>query len=1101
MTALPPTDTTRGPVAWMARHPVSANLLMAILMIGGLLTVTRIKQEIFPEFEIDAVSIVVPYPGASPEEVERGILLALEEAVRGVDGVDKVTAIAEEGLASVTVELMLGTDNNKAAQDIKNEADRITSFPEDAERPMVKLEVMKPQVVSVAVHGEQDQRLLRELAERVRSELLRHPRITQVELKNVPPLEIAIEVPPEALRRYGLTLEAVAAAVGATAVEVPGGGVKTGKGEVLLRLNERRNIGREFADIPLVSLPDGTTVVLGDVAEIRDGFEETDQRSYYNGEPAVNIEVGRVGDQTPIEVAEAVKEIVARIRPALPPGVDVTVWNDLSEIFRDRIDLLLRNGALGLVLVMVLLGCFLQVRLAWWVMMGIPVSFLGGMLFLPGFDVSINMISLFAFIMALGIVVDDAIVVGENVFEMRQQGLGYLDAGIAGARQVAMPVTFSILTNVAAFSPLLFIPGTMGKVFRVMPVVIIAVFVISLFEALFVLPAHLGHQRPPQPGGFWMRLNCVERFFGGLLGRFVEHVYAPVLERAVRWRYFTLALALAILVVAVAYFRSGRIRQTFRPEVEMDLVVASLELPFGAPVERTEAFTRRLARAAREAAGEIEDERIVESVYAQIGGILMRHGPRAGGSGGSAGHQANVFVFLVSADKRDASAKAFSDAWRERFGKPPGVRSIGFRNDLGGPGGGAPVDVMLTHRDLGELEAAAAELARQLEEHEGVKDIDPGFAPGKPQLDFAVRSAARSLGVTAEDLGRQVRAAFHGVEALRQQRGREEVRVMVRYPEAARRSMYALEEMIIRTPGGGEMPLRQAAAIRPGSAYSSIVRENGQRVLHVTADIVPRKNAELVLTALTGREPSPIERAADALTRLTGGTVPARPTPYLQTLKQRHVGLDYGFGGHREEIRKSLASLAITFPVALLVIYLLLAVPFDSYLQPAIIMVSIPFGIVGAVIGLAWMGYQLSIIAMLGIVALSGVVVNDSLVLVDYANRLQRAGGQPPLSAIVAAGKRRLRPILLTSLTTFGGLTPMILETSMQARFMVPMAVSLGYGILFATLIALLLVPALYLIVEDLRGRPVTASHRGDDIHPDHAPEATDDLHDIPPVP
>lgn len=1034
---------TGGAISWMARNPVAANLLMVVLLVGGFIIQRQIKQEVFPEFDMDTVQVSVAYPGASPEEVETGILLAIEESVRGEDGVKRVTSSAFEGSGVLRVELMLGTDPNKAQQDIKSSIDRITTFPRDSERPTVSLLSNRREVISFFVYGDQEEQLLRNIAERAREQLVRHKDITLAELAGIRPLEISIEIAQPTLRNLGLTLDDVARIVSSSAVELPGGGVKTSSGEVLLRVAERRDLGEEFADIPVFVRADGAFVRLGEVADIIDGYADTDQATLFNGKPAVQVVVYRVGDEGPLEVAAAVKEYLAALRAELPEGVHLGLWQDSSEIYRQRINLLLRNAALGLTLVLLILGLFLELRLAFWVTMGIPISFLGSFLLIPAMDVSLNMISLFAFIISLGIVVDDAIVVGENIFEHRQRGMPFVPAAIMGARQIAVPVTFAILTNVVAFGPLFFVPGVMGKLFRVIPSVVVAVFLVSLLEALFILPAHLAHQRPPATKGIGAFIHRRQQRFSRLLIRFIDTGYRPLLRLSLRNRYVTICVAAAVLAVTVGYIAGGRIPFSFMPKVDSDIVVAAAELPFGTPVERTLLVQDRLLETARRVLQRHGGDDITRGILARAGSPPQGGmGPFAPGAGLTGGHLTNVQVFMVPSDERPVSAPEFARQWRELAGDIPEVESLVFTSTAG-PTAGSSIDIELSHSEPSLLEEAALRLAGMLRSFKGVRDIDKGFAKGKPQLDFTVRPEARSLGLTATEVGRQVRASFHGVEALRQQRGREELKVMVRLPERDRKSEYQVEELVLRTPRGGEILLPAAVDFKRGRAYTEIRRANGRRVLNVTADIEEESaNAGVVLTDLQGEG--------------------------LPELMRTYPGLSYSLEGERKEQMESLGSLGAGFLMAQIVIFALLAIPFRSYIQPLIIMAAIPFGVVGALIGHVVMGYGLSVISLMGIIALSGVVVNDSLILVHSAN-LSHRGGLTPFESIAGAGVRRFRPIILTSLTTFFGLAPMIFETSLQARFLIPMAISLGFGILFTTFIVLLIVPSLFLITEDIR--------------------------------
>jgi len=1022
-----------GPIAWMAGHSVAANLLMLCCLVGGLIALWNMKKEVFPDIERDVIRVSVAYPGASPEEVERGVLLAIEEVIQGLEGVDEITSVANEGSGRVSVEALLGADIQKLHDDIQSEVDRIRTFPGDAEEPEVAIVSHSRGVLEVVLHGDVKDSTLHELAERARDQFLNNPNITQVEIQGVPPLEISIEISQENLRRYGLTLSDVGTRLGRDSVERPGGGLKTKSGEILVRVTERRDYGRQFARLPIVTTADGTEVLLRDIATIRDTFEDSDRYMRFNGRPAVSLEVFRVGDQTPIQVAEAVREELKDIRAELPPGVAAAIHHDRSEHYRDRVNLLLKNGLFGLALVLCVLGLFLEARLAFWVMMGIPISFLGSFLFLPAADVSINMMSLFAYIVALGIVVDDAIVVGENVYYYHQQGVPFLKAAVRGTREVVMPVTFSILTNCVAFMPIYVIPGTMGKIFKMIPIVVCVVFLISLCECLFILPAHLGHQKDRRRRGIFAWLHGRQQAFSRWFRHWVRDRYGPFLSLTLRHRTITVALAIAVLAVTLSYALSGRMGFGLFPAVESDRSEATVLLPYGSPVEKTEAVMQRLLAGARQVIEEGGHPELVEQIISDVG--------RGGG-----GHNGRMRVELAPPEIRNKimSTKAFTNRWREIVGEVPGVEYMKFADDSGGPGGrGRAASVQLSHRYIPVLERASRELAETMRTYPRVKDVDDGFQPGKPQLDFTLTPEGKSLKLTASEIATQVRHSFYGAEAVRQQRGRNEIKVMVRLPEPERSSEQTIEDLMIRTPAGTFVPLREVATYKRGRAYTTIDRRNGRRVVEVSADVTPRSKAGEVLADLT-------EEA-------------------LPALMDKYPGLTYSFEGHRADMRESMASLRVTFILALLTIYVMLAIPFRSYVQPLIVMISIPFGIVGAVVGHLIMGYDLCIPSMFGIVALAGVVVNDSLVLIDFANRRRREEGRTPRQAIHSAAIQRFRPVLLTTLTTFFGLAPMIFETSRQARFLVPMALSLGFGIVFGTLITLCIVPSLYLMAEDAR--------------------------------
>jgi len=1027
----PDESIRKSAIGWMAGNSVAANLFMLFLLVGGLFMITQIKQEVFPEFTLDMVNISVSYPGASPEEVVDGIILPVEEAVRDVAGVKKITSIANEGNGSVRVEAVSGTDIQQLATDIKNEVDRITSFPEDAEKPLVVIPAHRRQVVTLIIYGQQTDQVIRERAEFIRDQLLQDKDITYIDLEGDRPLEMQIEIPMAALRAYNLTLAEVAAKIRGASLDLPGGGIKAAGGEILLRVKERRDYARQFAKVPIVTTQAGAIITLADIAVVKDDFEDTEEYLTYNGLPAIGLDVYRIGEQTPIQVSDAVRRHIARLRQTLPTGLKVAAVHDRSDNYRQRISLLLTNGFTGLALVFILLGLFLEARLAFWVTMGIPTSFLGAFLILPLFGTSINMISLFAFIIAIGIVVDDAIVVGENVYSYRQQGENFLSAAIKGAREIATPVTFSVLTNIVTFLPLYFVPGVMGKIFRYIPVVVISTFSISLFEALFVLPAHLSHQSRKSRSRIMQFVYHQQQSFSNGFTSLVQNVYGPGVKLAIRYRYVTVTLGAILLLVTMAYVKSGRIGVILFPKIESDYAYASASLPYGAPVEHSRRVEQRLIDAAVKVKNANGGDLLVEGIFAKVNSNTIW-----------------IKAYLTASDKRPISTAAFVKKWRQATGPIAGLESLRFVSDRGGPGSGPALTVELQHRDSVALEAASADLAQELAAFPAASDIDDGFSPGKEQFDFKIKPAGYRLGLTPSEVARQVRNAYYGSESIRQLRGRNEIKIMVRLPEAERHKAYYLENMTIHTPKGKDVPLAEVVTIKKGRAYTSISRRDGRQVLTVTANVTP------------------VSRASQIIDDLKANVLPK--------LQQKYPGLNFSFEGKQADMRESMQALFRGLLIAVLMVYVLLAIPFRSYIQPAIIMVSIPFGIVGAILGHLLMGYNLSILSMFGIVALSGVAVNDSLVLIDFANNKVRDGATP-YSSIVNAGIVRFRPIMLTTLTTFFGLTPMILETSRQARFLIPMAISLGFGILFSTLVVLVIVPALYMIFEDLKrcgGRP-----------------------------
>lgn len=1031
-------------ITWMAHNHVAANLLMMIFIVGGLVMAFAIKQEVFPEIDLDIVQVSVAYPGAGPEEVEDGIILKIEENLSSITGIKEIKSVATEGLGRVTAEILEGEDVDIILQDIKAEIDRITTFPEDAERPVITKVANRREVVSIVVYGNAPERSLREQAEAMQDELLAMPEITQVDLRGVRPYEISIEVKEETLRRYGLTLRRIAERIRQASVDLPGGAVKSRGGEVLIRTKEKRYRGSEYADITILEQADGTELKLVDIASVRDEFRETDEFARLDGLPAAMVAVYRVGDQKPLDISRIVKQYIEKKKTTLPESISLAMWNDFSDIYRSRLNLLLKNAFLGLTLIFLILGLFLQIRLAMWVMLGIPISFLGALLMMPSLDVSINMLSLFAFILALGIVVDDAIVVGENVYTHRSMKKPYINAAVDGAIEVGRPVIFSVLTTVAAFLPLIFVSGTMGKFIKVIPFVVIPILLVSLVESLLILPAHLSFGRPSRPsqGAVGFGTRTIKRF-GRWLEGFIAGPYERFLSMCINYRYTTLALAIATLFIAAGLVGGGVVKFRFMPEVDGDLITATLKMPIGTPVDDTEVAHDYIVRNAQEVVRDYDKNRsdgttTLRHIYSTLGStILYGH---SGESTSSASHLSDIALLLTAAEKRGISSAEIARKWREAVGDVPGADSVTFVSTL--VRFGKNIDIRLAHEDFDVLAQAVTRIKSTLASYPGVTDIDDNYTRGKRELKLRLKPEARTLGITEEDLGRQIRAAFYGSEALRLQRGRNEVKVMVRYPEEDRKSLGDLESMRIRTVEGGAVPFSLAASVEEGRGFSEINRTDRKRVINITGSVDNKvANTEEILLDLK--------------------------KSVLNRLVVDYPGLSYNLEGEEKERRESMTSLGKGFLMALLVMYTLLAVPFRSYLQPFIIMSAIPFGFVGATLGHLIMGFNLSILSMFGIVALTGVVVNDSLLLVNFVNEKRRAGVELR-QAVIEGAQRRFRPIVLTSLTTSLGLTPIILEKSMQAQFLIPMAVSLGFGILFATLITLLLVPSLYLILEDV---------------------------------
>jgi len=1027
----------KGLIAWFARNDVAANLLMAtILGVGAWSLVAKIPLEVFPAFELRSVVVNVPFPGATPAEVEEGITIKIEEAIQDLDGIKRLRSTAVENSGRVVVEVDSGHDPRELMNDVKARVDAISTFPADSERPVVYVPEIRRDVITVIISGDLPEEELRLVAERVRDELVDLEQITQVELDGVRPYEISIEISEQTLRQYGLTLEQVATAIRRNSLDLAAGSVRTTSGEVLIRTQGQARIGSEFEDI-VVRGAGGARLTVKDLGVVRDGFTEDPLEFRYNGRSAAFIDVYRVGEQSALEVAREVRDYLASPPDWVPPGITLDYWRDQSRVVQARLNTLTKSALQGGLLILVLLTLFLRPAVAFWVVVGIPVAFMGGIALMPVFGVTINLISLFAFILVLGIVVDDAIVTGENIFSRLQKGEDPLEASIRGTQEIAVPVTFGILTTVVAFSPLLMIEGVRGQLFAQIPLIVIPVLLFSLVESKLILPAHLKHVRVRGATSENALSRLQARVQRGL-ERGTQALYSPVLRASLRNRYLagTVFLAVAIILFSIAI--GGHLRFVFFPRIQAETASATVIMPPGTPFEVTAEAIRRINA---EAENLREQYREPESGESVVKGILSSIGSTGGGSNPRTDLGRVVFEIVPPEERLiDVTSAELVREWRAAIGPIVGAQEVSFRAEFGG--GGSPLDVEIAGPDFVALRALAAQVRERLETYPGVFDITDSFEEGKQEIKLELRPEAELLGITLDDLARQVRHAFFGFEAQRVQRGREEVRVYVRYPEAERRSLNNLATMRIRTPDGAEVPFGEVAEAEYGRGFAEIQRVDRNRTINVVADV--------------NKEVADIEAIKRDLREFLSGAVPAYP------------GVSFSLEGEAREQRESFGSLGYGLLFVLFSIYALLAIPFRSYLQPLIVMSVIPFGAAGAMLGHMIMGMNLTIFSLMGMLALTGVVVNDSLVLVDYINRRRREG-MALLEAVSTAGIARLRPVLLTSLTTFAGLTPLIFEKSTQAQFLIPMAVSLGFGILFATFITLLLVPLNYLILEDLR--------------------------------
>ena len=1035
-----------GPIAYMASNGVASNLLMFGILAVGLVSLTGLEQEGWPTVPFNQFEISVPFPGATPEEVEEGIVVKIEDAVRGMAEVKAVRSIAAPGMASVRVEVNSGTDMDAKKDVIESAVARIQTFPGGAERPMIQEMTNAQSVIRLILFGDVPERSLKELAYRVERDLAALPSVSQVETSGVRNYEISVEVPLQRLRALGLTLTDIANTIRRGSLDLSAGSIDTEQSQVRIRTLGQSYDQQDFEDIVILGRDDGTVLRLGDIAEVRDGFEESGLIVRHQGKPAVFVEVTRADGERVMDVAGAVRTYVAEEAiPSLPDGVGISIWNDDSSAFVERAVLLLKNGALGLLLVLIALGLFLQLRLAFWVAVGLGVSGIGALAAMMLFEVPLHAVSLFSFVLAIGIVVDDAIVVSEHIHLERMRGTPGVVAAIRGARRIKVPLIFAVLTTVVAFIPLFFIPAGFGEVWKALPIIVIAMLLFSLVESLLVLPNHLSHNlRGPDwaPGtGPERFVNRIQSGVDSLLQRFVQGPLDRGIRFATDWPEVTLAGAIALLVISVSLLPAGIVRFTFATEVEGDFAIATVIMQDGTTAPQTYAVAQELEAAGRRAVERLSAGRPADSPPL-LSGVTLVVGQRSrietGGLNPSPtlNPEANVATIefkLLSAQQRRITSGDVVQAWRQEVGVVPQARAITFISEIYTLGN--PVETALSHPDPDRLSEIARSTAAALAEVGGVFDIRSDHAPGIPEVQVGMLPEARTLGFTRDDLAWQTRAAFFGAEAVRVQRGGDEVRVYVRLPEEQRHSITDVEGYWLRTPTGADVPLSQVASLRMSTSPTIIRRQDGQRIVTVSADVDPA-----VVSAATAND-------------ILENTI-------LAGLVAENPELTYTFGGEQQQQLDSLGGLYRGFVIALLMIFVLLAIPLRSYTKPFVVMAIIPFGFVGVILGHWVLGVAVSAESFVGIFGLAGVVVNDSLVMIDFTDQKLR-DGTPARTAIIEGAKGRFRPIMLTSLTTFLGFTPLILEDAIQAQFFVPFAASIGCGIVFTTALIMFLVPAL----------------------------------------
>ncbi|NTS75570.1 efflux RND transporter permease subunit [Catenovulum sp. SM1970] len=1034
------TAKTQGSIiAWFARNPVAANLLMILIILIGLYSVDTIRKQSFPDFELNRIQIRVPYLGAAPQEVEQGIILQLERAIEQVDGIKRVTATASEGIGSVVLELEDGYEVLTVMDEVKVQVDAISSFPENTEKPVIYEIKPEKNVLFVQLAGDMSEHALKRLTREVYDEIVALDGVSRAEIVGAKNYEISIEISEAKLREYNLTLNQISDRIKASSIDLPGGAIKNPNGDILLRTNAQAYTGEEFAEIVLITQADGSKLRIRDVATVIDGFEEREVIGRFDGKDSLGIQVKSVGEQNDLLIAQAVQDYVKEKQQSLPDGVQLATWGDSSHYLQGRMDLMTSNMLAGALLVFIILTLFLQLRLAFWVIIGLPVCFLGAIALMPYTGVTINMISLFAFILVLGIVVDDAIIIGESVYNEVEHRGSSVESIISGAQRVAMPATFGVLTTIVAFVPMLTVDGPSSVIWKSIGMVVILCLIFSLIESKWILPAHLAGMktRQPKPNALTRARNKVSKG----LSHFINQYYQPFLTKAIANRYITLSVFVGALLISAGLVGSGLVRFVFFPNLPSDYIRAELTMEDGTPDSQTNKAIMLIEQALEE---------VDQAYLATNGEHVVKHVNSISQSQTSG----VVIVELLKGENRETDGFEIANLWRDAFDEIPGVKSVSFDAAIQG-GAGTDLNFLFTGSDLNEVASAALEFKQRLAEFKGVYDIADNFSGGKDEILLALKPEAESLGITLADLARQVRFSFYGVEAQRIQRDSEEIKVMVRYPEQERVSIADLENMRVITPNGDRVPFTSVASVTIAKGYSNITRINYVRSINVTA----RVDKSLV---------EPGKLAAEIESNEVANILAKYPSVKFEL-----------FGSSKDE-QDAMKSLGLGFLFAIIVIYALMAIPLKSYSQPLIIMSVVPFGIIGAIVGHLVLGLSISVLSMCGIIALTGVVVNDSLIMVDFVNRA-KADGMRLIDAVIRAGTQRFRAILLTSLTTFFGLVPIVLEKSLQAQIVIPMAVSLAFGILFATVITLILVPSLYIILSDIKTL-FGAKHHDEDL-------------------
>ena len=1020
---------------FFARHPTAGNLLMLLLLALGLFSLPSLKRETFPDFDPQKVEVRIVYPGASTEDVEEAICQRVEDAIDGINDVEEVSCVAREGISTSVIEMVDNGDISRFMDDIKSEVEAINNFPEEVELPVIKELGRSDQVVSIAITGPMAESALKAYAEQIKTKMLREPEIAQINILGFSEHQLRIEIPKHILHRYSLNMSDISTTIARQGVDLPSGSLETYDLDILLRFTDLRRTPDELSELKVISAASGAEIRLGDIATITDRFELDEEKTLFNGKRAAILEVIKPKQDDSLTVVDAVKRFLQLEQALAPPGVSFDITSDRSSIVRDRLSMLVKNGAQGLILVFLTMWLFFQGRFAFWVALGLPISFMGALFMMSLLGLSINMITMVALLIATGLLMDDAIVISENIASHLRQGKNAFQAAVDGTRQVTPGVVSSFLTTIAVFGPLAFLSGNMGKVLQFIPMVLILVLAVSLIEAFLILPHHLAHSLKHHE----KNTSRFRQRFEELLDNFREKTLGSAIDFVIHQRYWFIGSVIAVFIISLGMLVGGILKFQAFPDIEGDIIEARLLLPQGTPLWRTESVVKQITDALDKVdkkftAMQSGQQKILKNIQIKYNSNLD--------SGESGAHIATITVDLLTAEKRRGSLDDIINLWRNTVGDIPDVIALNFKEPVIGPGGLA-LEVRLFGDDTKELKLASLSLQNWLSRYEGVFDLSDNLRPGKPEIRLRMREGTFALGIDAATISSQLRAAFWGTTANEIQVGSEAYEIDVRLAEADKNTLYALDDFRITDKDGKQIPLTTLVDIERGRGFSRIERINGQRSVTITGDI-----------------DTSIANSREIVTHTRKNFIPQ--------LLEQYPGVHAGFEGQSRETAKTGGSMIRGFSLGLLGIFMLLSFQFRSYLEPLSVMFIIPLALIGVIWGHLLMGLNMTMPGIIGFASLSGIVVNDSILLVEFL-KMKMKEGHNVIEAAKLASRARFRAVVLTSVTTIAGLTPLLLEKSLQAQILIPLATSIIFGLLATTILVLLVVPALYSILDDFR--------------------------------